>query len=84
VVRIKKQYLMQHLSDCSASDLLVMRTSPVKRTRSDDFEDVVVRRRKYSEASPSLFREACTTASHVYDIGLPSLEEATALFGYAQ
>ena len=61
-----------------------MRSSPPKRKCISDFEGVVVRRRKFSEASPSLFREACLTAAHVYDIGLPSLEEATALFGFAQ
>lgn len=61
-----------------------MRSPPAKRKCTTDFEGIVIRRRKFSEASPSLFREACLTAAHVYDTGLPSLEEATALFGYAQ
>jgi len=84
VVRIKKHYLKLYLSDCSTTDLLAMKSMPMKRKRVEEVEDVAILRRKFSQPSPSLFREVCTTANHVYDMGLPSLEEATFLFGYAQ
>jgi len=39
-------------------------------------------RPKYRRMSVDLWKEACQTANHVYDQELPSLEEATQLFGY--
>jgi Homeobox KN domain len=40
-------------------------------------------RPKYRRHSIDVWKEACQTANHVYDDELPSLEEATRLFGYA-
>jgi hypothetical protein len=40
-------------------------------------------RPKYRRQSIDVWKEACQTANNVYDNELPSLEEATRLFGYA-
>lgn len=41
-------------------------------------------RPKYRRRSLDIWKEACQAANHVYDDELPSLEEATRLFGYTR
>lgn len=41
-------------------------------------------RKRFRRISIELWRESCQKAVHVYDDALPSLEEATQLFGYQQ
>jgi hypothetical protein len=48
----------------------------------DDSHEPLTPRAKYRRMSVELWKEACQTANHVYDQELPSLEEATQLFGY--
>ena len=62
-------------------------TTPVKRSleeesRSTDVEDTP--RKKFCMESPSLWKKACETADGLYDIDLPTLEEATLLFGFSR
>jgi Homeobox KN domain len=55
-------------------------TRPTTTTNSN----IVSPRPKYRRFSIDIWKEACQTANHVYDDQeLPSLEEATRLFGYA-
>lgn len=43
---------------------------------------VSLTRKRYRTVSIDMWKDACRNASHVNDEGLPSLEEATRLFGY--
>jgi hypothetical protein len=74
--KLKLQYLDGFMSS--------QPSSPKKR-RADDDEPVVdlKPRQKFRRPSLVLWREACSTTDSFYDQGLPSLEEAAALFGYA-
>eukprot|EP00980_Cylindrotheca_fusiformis_P005463 scaffold1169_cov120-Cylindrotheca_fusiformis.AAC.13 len=47
-------------------------------------EPVQTPRKKYRRISLDLWRDACQNANHAYDESLPSLEEATQLFGYVR
>jgi hypothetical protein len=47
-------------------------------------EAITTPRRKFRRASLQMWREACSSSSSCYDDhGLPSLEEAASLFGFA-
>ena len=61
---------------------LTQKTSSKKRSREDE-EEVVTNRPKYLRKSTPLWRDACRSAGDIYDRELPSLEEASHLFGYA-
>ena len=90
VVRLKKYYLKlfnsQHSSLGEGEPLLSL-TAKRKRTNAPAVieDDVVecVPRTKFRRASVQLWKEACQTADCVYGNELPSLEEATTLFGFA-
>lgn len=69
-----------HVSDSdSASDSAA---TPKKR-KCPVVAIPVTPRPKYRRRSFELWKEACVTADHVYDHDLPSLEEASLLFGYS-
>lgn len=61
--------------------------TPTKRsleveTHSTEVENTP--RKKFCLESPSLWKKACQTADGVYDIDLPTLEEASLLFGFSR
>jgi len=87
IVRIKKHYLAVFLAETAVAN--TMKTTSKKRqavhvVTPDDNNDVPspMPRRKFRRHSVELWKEACQTANHVYCQTLPSLEEATQLFGY--
>jgi hypothetical protein len=72
---MKKQYLKLYLDEQS-----VPATS--KRNRIEDHVEVQTPRRKYRCESFDLWKDACLSTRNGYDYTLPSLEEATQLFGF--
>lgn len=92
IVRVKKHYLAVYLTEMAASVMAMSCNSDNKKRPpavassvhvvTPDAELPVEPRRKYRRVSMELWKEACQTANHVYDQELPSLEEATQLFGY--
>ena len=57
--------------------------APSKRSYEEPREVENTPRKKFCLESPSLWKKACQTAEGVYDIDLPTLEEATLLFGFS-
>jgi len=57
-------------------------TTASKRKFEEDDEQPSPRP-KYRRVSFDLWKEACQNTTNIYDNGLPSLEEATQLFGYS-
>jgi hypothetical protein len=72
---MKKQYLKLYLDE----QRLPAKT---KRNRIEDRVEVKTPRRKYRRVSFDLWKEACLSTQNGYDHTLPSLEEATQLFGF--
>ena len=56
--------------------------SPAKRIQRDSH--IQTPRKKFRRVSMELWRDACQEASDIYDVNLPTLEEAARLFGYAR
>lgn len=88
IVGMKKHYLSLFRAEAASTDYAaaVVGTLPTALTKKrKELVDVVpvTPRPKYRRVSVELWKEACQTADHVYDHALPSLEEATQLFGYA-
>lgn len=54
--------------------------SPMKRRQADECEQSP--RKRFRRVSMELWRDACMNATGVNDVNLPSLEEATQLFGF--
>ena len=88
IVRVKKSLLSVYYAEllaASASDLPTSsgsKRSALHVVAPDDSHEPLTPRAKYRRMSVELWKEACQTANHVYDQELPSLEEATQLFGY--
>jgi hypothetical protein len=85
---MKKQYLKKFLAETAAAAAgLTTADEPqkasMKRSRSSEEDEVATKRPKYLRQSPPLWRDACRSASNIYDRELPSLEEASHLFGYS-
>lgn len=83
IVRLKRKFLKLYLEECGMTSV----NTPVKRSleeghRSTEAENTP--RKKFCMESPSLWKKACETADGVYDIDLPTLEEATLLFGFSR
>ena len=76
LMRLKKKLLATYFAQKAESSK--------KRTVCALFEAVenVTPRPKYRRVSLDMWRSACKTAGDTYDESLPSLEEATQLFGY--
>jgi hypothetical protein len=72
---MKKQYLKVYLDEQS-----VPATS--KRNRIEGHVKVQTPHHKYRRVSFDLWKEACLSTHNGYDHALPSLEEATQLFGF--
>jgi Homeobox KN domain len=94
IVRMKKHYLATYLLETSQAEEAAILiacggTASLEETPSKKRKEEVVHivpltpRPKYRRRSVELWKEACQTAHHVYDQDLPSLEEATLLFGYS-
>lgn len=73
--KLKLQYLDGFMSS--------QPSSPKKRRAIEDEPVELKPRQKFRRPSLVLWREACSTTDSFYDQALPSLEEATALFGFA-
>jgi len=56
--------------------------SQVSFSEKDDFEPTP--RKRFCLESPKLWKEACKAAEGLYDCDLPTLEEATLLFGFSR
>ena len=88
IVRVKKSLLSVYYAEilaASASDSPTSsgsKRSALHVVAPDDSHEPLTPRAKYRRMSVELWKEACQTANHVYDQELPSLEEATQLFGY--
>ena len=85
---MKKQYLKKFLAETAAAVAGIETTeepqkTPSSKKRSRENEEVVTNRPKYLRKSTPLWRDACRSAGDIYDRELPSLEEASHLFGYA-
>jgi hypothetical protein len=85
---MKKQYLEMFLSETAAGAAGITpvddrQAASKKRDRSSQDDEVVSRRPKYLRQSPPLWRDVCRTANDIYDRELPSIEEASHLFGYS-
>mmetsp|Transcript_2970 Transcript_2970/g.5894 ORF Transcript_2970/g.5894 Transcript_2970/m.5894 type:complete len:328 (-) Transcript_2970:296-1279(-) len=78
LMRLKKQLLTVYYAENGS-------ISSKKRPSCVLFEAVenMAPRPKYRRASVDTWKSACKEARHVHDEALPSLEEATQLFGYA-
>lgn len=74
IVRVKKQYLKLYVSE--------NRVAP-KRSLDGGDEQVQTPRRKYRRASVEVWKEVCLSTGNSYDQVLPSLEEASQLFGFS-
>lgn len=55
--------------------------TPTKRVRQ---ETEATPRKKFRRESLEMWKEACGTAQDIYDHDLPTLEEATLLFGFSR
>jgi hypothetical protein len=75
IVRTKKYYLKLYMSDVGG-----FMSTPKRRCAN--VSGVSAPRPKYRRVSVDLWKEACQMAKNGYDEALPSLEEATQLFGY--
>jgi Homeobox KN domain len=67
--RKREVHIIPHRTSCDISEIVIELCT-------------VSPRPKYRRQSIDAWKEACQTANHVYDDDLPSLEEATRLFGY--
>lgn len=74
----------QSTGESSSSEVPVSGVISSMRKRAIEQEPVQTPRKKFRRISLGLWRDACQNANHAYDEGLPSLEEATQLFGYVQ
>jgi hypothetical protein len=72
---MKKQYLKMYLDEQRVP-------AKTKRNRIEDRVEGKTPRRKYRRVSFDLWKEACLSTQNGYDHTLPSLEEATQLFGF--
>jgi hypothetical protein len=72
---MKKQFLKLYLDEQSVP-------STPKRNRVENYVEVQTPRPKYRRVSFDLWKEACLSTNNGYDHTLPSLEEATQLFGF--
>jgi len=83
IVRVKKDCLSLYLAGEATNRVVVnsKKRPAVHVVAPDGFPDLLPRH-KFRRQSVELWKEACLTANHVYDGNLPSLEEATQLFGY--
>ena len=80
IVRLKRAYLKQYLEETNTNSTPVT----VKRTIRDVPEVEMSPRKKFCVKSPSVWMEACKAAADLYDTDLPTLEEATLLFGFSR
>ena len=86
---MKKQYLKKFLAETaaaaaglSAADEPMPEKASKKRPRTSEDESVT-HRPKYLRKCTTIWRDACRTANDLYDDELPSLEEASNLFGFS-
>ncbi|CAB9510582.1 BEL1-like homeodomain protein [Seminavis robusta] len=78
IVRLKRKYLKLFLDE---GGMTATPNAPIKRARQ---EGETTPRKKFRRESLELWREACVAAQDIYDHDLPTLEEATLLFGFSR
>ena len=76
IVRIKKHYLKVYAEEARLS-------LPSKKRKQQDGSVCLSPRKQFRRVSVELWRDACHSADHTHDASLPTMEEATQLFGYA-
>ena len=76
IVRIKKHYLKEYAEDLSQS-------LPTKKRKQQESTASEYPRKQFRRVSVELWRDACQAADHAHDASLPTMEEATQLFGFA-
>lgn len=86
---MKKQYLKKFLAETAAAAAGIVpaeeeasEAASKKRAREEE-DEPETNRPKYLRRSPPIWRDACRSADNIYDRELPSLEEASHLFGYS-
>lgn len=76
VVRLKRKFLKLYLEEQGSTQ--------AKRTVRSVSETDLSPRKKFRLESPKVWKEACKAAADLYDTDLPTLEEATLLFGFSR
>lgn len=80
LMQLKKQFLSTYFKEQHAAE----QESKKRPTSCALFAvENLAPRPKYRRVSIDTWKDACKKAFHVYDEALPSLEEATQLFGYS-
>ena len=85
LMRLKKQFLATYFAEKSAAEAAAAAENSKKRSAPCPLLEAIENvspRPKYRRVSLDTWKTACKKACHVYDESLPSLEEATKLFGY--
>ena len=77
IVKVKKQYLKTYLEE-EQSAMAMAR----KRMAADSAQATLMPRKKFRRVSVELWRDACHSAKNTYADSLPTMEEASRLFGY--
>lgn len=96
LMRLKKRFLSSYLEEQAAAAeaaaaakaaAAAAAAQETKKRRATcalfDAVENVSPRDKFRRVSLDVWKDACKNACHMYDESLPSLEEATQLFGYA-
>jgi hypothetical protein len=74
----------QASGESSSSEVSFSRPMISRPKRTVDQESVQTPRKKFRRISLNSWKDSCQNADHAHDESLPSLEEATQLFGYVQ
>lgn len=75
-MRLKRRFLKLFLEEQGSIQ--------VKRSFETVRETDLSPRKKFRLESPKVWKEACKAAADLYDTDLPTLEEATLLFGFSR
>ena len=81
IARLKRRYLKHFIEEVYA---VTATSAPVTSTTGVHPEPESTPRKKFRRESLEMWKEACGTAQDIYDRDLPTLEEATLLFGFSR
>jgi hypothetical protein len=86
IVRLKRKYLKHFVEELygDAATVSPAPPGPVDLTKRVRQETEATPRKKFRRESLEMWRKACVTAQDIYDHDLPTLEEATLLFGFSR
>lgn len=73
-----------YLEDCPVMEVAPVTKPDTKRPAQELPEAELTPRKKFRRVNASLWRETCESAEDLYDVDLPTLEEATLLFGFSR